>query len=93
VGDRQGPSTHTGCPGGGRLWQPGRVKKQKCTFESGQELQKAAVHLLSCHQNLNDLLLEVRQLAVLNFPVISWDYNSGVVGSQSSAQPRILSHC
>uniref|UniRef100_A0A674JMJ0 Uncharacterized protein n=1 Tax=Terrapene triunguis TaxID=2587831 RepID=A0A674JMJ0_9SAUR len=37
----------------------GRVKKQKCTFESGQELQKAAVHLLSCHQNLNDLLLEV----------------------------------
>ncbi|XP_048673020.2 Fanconi anemia group A protein isoform X4 [Caretta caretta] len=37
----------------------GRVKKQKCTFDSGQEFQKAAVHLLSCHQNLNDLLLEV----------------------------------
>ncbi|XP_067392848.1 Fanconi anemia group A protein [Emydura macquarii macquarii] len=37
----------------------GRIKKQKCTFESGQELQEAAVHLLSCHQNLNDLLLEV----------------------------------
>uniref|UniRef100_A0A8C8VK70 FA complementation group A n=1 Tax=Pelusios castaneus TaxID=367368 RepID=A0A8C8VK70_9SAUR len=44
------------CVGG---TQSGRVRKQKCTSESAQELQAAAVHLLSCHQNLNDLLLEV----------------------------------
>ncbi|XP_074056868.1 Fanconi anemia group A protein isoform X2 [Macrotis lagotis] len=37
----------------------GRVKKQKYKPERKQRLQEAALHLLKCHQNLNDLFLEV----------------------------------
>ncbi|XP_044540965.1 Fanconi anemia group A protein-like, partial [Gracilinanus agilis] len=37
----------------------GRVNKQKYKPEREQKLQEAAVYLLKCHQNLNDLFLEV----------------------------------
>ncbi|XP_043840673.1 Fanconi anemia group A protein [Dromiciops gliroides] len=37
----------------------GRVNKQKYKPEREQKLQEAAVCLLKCHQNLNDLFLEV----------------------------------
>uniref|UniRef100_A0A7M4EK94 FA complementation group A n=1 Tax=Crocodylus porosus TaxID=8502 RepID=A0A7M4EK94_CROPO len=39
----------------------GRVKRRKCVADRGPGLQDAAVRLLSCHQNLNDLFLEVRE--------------------------------
>ncbi|XP_062997482.1 Fanconi anemia group A protein [Elgaria multicarinata webbii] len=37
----------------------GRSKKQKCKSKNEQNLQEAALRVLSCHQNLGDLLLEV----------------------------------
>nr|XP_028595747.1 Fanconi anemia group A protein isoform X1 [Podarcis muralis] len=37
----------------------GRSKKQKCERKNEQKLKEAALHILSCHHNLGDLLLEV----------------------------------
>ncbi|XP_061450504.1 Fanconi anemia group A protein isoform X2 [Rhineura floridana] len=48
----------------------GRPKKQKCNLKNEQKLQEAALHILSCHQNLGDLLLEVGS-SVWNKPLCS----------------------
>uniref|UniRef100_A0A6J0TCP3 Fanconi anemia group A protein isoform X1 n=1 Tax=Pogona vitticeps TaxID=103695 RepID=A0A6J0TCP3_9SAUR len=48
--------------GGGRALSAllaARSKRRKCAPKTLQKLQEEALHLLSCHQNLDDLLLEV----------------------------------
>uniref|UniRef100_H0WQV8 FA complementation group A n=1 Tax=Otolemur garnettii TaxID=30611 RepID=H0WQV8_OTOGA len=55
-------------PGSGTRRRPwaellaGRAKRQKYNPERGQKLKASAVHLLRSHQDLNNLLLEVRVL-------------------------------
>ncbi|XP_042293887.1 Fanconi anemia group A protein isoform X2 [Sceloporus undulatus] len=47
------------CPRGRLSALLGRSKKQKCGRRNGQKLQEKALRILSCHQNLGDLLQEV----------------------------------
>uniref|UniRef100_A0A5F8GPC3 FA complementation group A n=1 Tax=Monodelphis domestica TaxID=13616 RepID=A0A5F8GPC3_MONDO len=66
----------------------GRVNKQKYKPEREQKLQEAAVHLLKCYQNLNDLFLEVDSTQckkTLCFSNLSDHESPGVPGTHSKS--------
>ncbi|KAH0619723.1 hypothetical protein JD844_000661 [Phrynosoma platyrhinos] len=64
----------------------GRSKKQKFGHRNGQKLQEKALHILSCHQNLGDLLQEVGSPLGKKALVLS---NSGTDGRETSV-PDLL---
>ncbi|XP_076989437.1 Fanconi anemia group A protein isoform X2 [Tamandua tetradactyla] len=91
-------------PGGRRRsWSEllaGRVKRQKYSPEREQQVKEAAVHLLTRHQNLNDLLLEVEgplckklclsQLMGCDAPEAHTSPSASFIGSALQAQASQL---
>ncbi|XP_036606141.1 Fanconi anemia group A protein [Trichosurus vulpecula] len=89
-----GPSDSPPVPAAGRRRRAlsellaGRVNKQKYKPEREQKLQEAAIYLLKCHQNLNDLFLEVdgaQCKKTLCFSNLIDRENCGVPGTHSKS--------